>query len=184
MQVNSLELISKWGCDGSQQAEYKQKFSRNNDSDCNVFQTSFVPLRLICSINRKVIWQNPTPSSPRYCRPIRIRFVKESVDVINDEVNYMQTKIENLIETKIERNITISVKHTLLFTMIDSKVCNATTSTRSTMKCYICGATSKDFNNLINRKEITRTHYNLVYPFCTPEYAYSRICFIYHTNCH
>ncbi|KAL4716927.1 hypothetical protein ACJJTC_012738 [Scirpophaga incertulas] len=42
---SSLELISKWGCDGSQQTKYKQKFENSADSDANIFQSSFVPLR-------------------------------------------------------------------------------------------------------------------------------------------
>ncbi|CAB3252436.1 unnamed protein product [Arctia plantaginis] len=33
-------------------------------------------------------------------------------------------------------------------TMIDGKVCNAATNTSSTSRCFICGATSKDFNDL------------------------------------
>lgn len=32
--------------------------------------------------------------------------------------------------------------------MIDGKVCNAATHTKSTMRCYICGATSLQFNDL------------------------------------
>lgn len=32
--------------------------------------------------------------------------------------------------------------------MIDGKVCNALTSNKSTQKCYICGATAKQFNNI------------------------------------
>ena len=35
--------------------------------------------------------------------------------------------------------------------MIDGKVCNAATNTASTMRYYICGLTSKDFNDL-NKK--------------------------------
>lgn len=46
------------------------------------------------------------------------------------------------------------VQHTMLFTMIDAKVCNAATQTTSTMRCYICGATSKEFNNLSIKKEV------------------------------
>lgn len=38
--------------------------------------------------------------------------------------------------------------------MIDAKVCNAATNTMSTMKCYICGETSKDFNKLSLKKEV------------------------------
>ncbi|KAL4712324.1 hypothetical protein ACJJTC_004086 [Scirpophaga incertulas] len=79
----SLILISKWGCDGSQQVQYKMKFDCEDDSDANIFQTSVVPLQLIYSSEKKILWQNPTPSSPRYCRPIRIRFVKETTDVTN-----------------------------------------------------------------------------------------------------
>ncbi|KAH9643721.1 hypothetical protein HF086_001831 [Spodoptera exigua] len=37
-------------------------------------------------------------------------------------------------------------------TMVDGKVCNAATGTKSTSRCYICGATSKTFNDL-NRKD-------------------------------
>jgi hypothetical protein len=49
----------------------------------------------------------------------------------------------------------ISVKHTLLLTMTGDKVCNAATHTTSTMRCYICGETSKDYNNLSIKKEVT-----------------------------
>jgi hypothetical protein len=38
--------------------------------------------------------------------------------------------------------------------MLDAKVCKAATDTKSTMKSYICGATSKDFSNLSIRKQI------------------------------
>jgi hypothetical protein len=51
-------------------------------------------------------------------------------------------------------NKTFSVKHTLMFTMVDGKVCNAATQTSSTMRCYLCGKTSKDFNNLTIKKEV------------------------------
>jgi hypothetical protein len=42
--VNNLELISKWGCDGSQQSLFKQKFANEDSSDMYLFQSSFVPL--------------------------------------------------------------------------------------------------------------------------------------------
>lgn len=44
----------------------------------------------------------------------------------------------------------------MIVTMIDAKMCNAITHTSSTMKCYICGVTSKDFNNLTKKKEINQ----------------------------
>jgi len=80
---HNLELISKWGCDGSQQSQSKQLFESNEHSDANIFQSSLVPLRSICNIDnkKKVVWQNPVPSSTRFCRPIRIRFLHETVDI-------------------------------------------------------------------------------------------------------
>lgn len=60
----NMTLISKRGCDGSQQVQYWQKFQNDSDSDANIFQSSFVPLLLVCSENNKLLWQNPTPSSP------------------------------------------------------------------------------------------------------------------------
>lgn len=90
---DSLELFCKWGCDGSQQAQFKQKME-NDVTDSNIFQSSFVPLRLVCGT--KTLWQNPTPSSPRYCRPIRIRFVKETVDITQEEIEFVENAINAL----------------------------------------------------------------------------------------
>ncbi|KAK4876059.1 hypothetical protein RN001_012481 [Aquatica leii] len=145
----------KWGCDGSQQTTFKQKFLNNSDSDANIFQSLFVPLQLSCGHEKKLIWQNPLPSSPRHCRPIRIRFVKETADISKEEISYIENKINLLEPTQITQvNKKFLVKHVMMFTMVDAKVCNAATDTKSTMKCYICGATSKDFNNLSARKQI------------------------------
>lgn len=79
-----LTLIYKWGCDGSTQSQYKQKFEEDGNSDANIFLSSLVPLRLMCG--NTIIWQNREPSSPRHCRPIRIRYVKEDKDITNDEI--------------------------------------------------------------------------------------------------
>lgn len=165
-EARSLQLITKWGCDGSQQTEYKQKFEHTDDTDSNIFQSSMVPLLLFCGTEekKKIIWQNPTPSSPRYCRPIRILFCKESADLIRNEVNYIQNKINSLAETRVEDEKTVVIKHKMILTMVDGKVCNAITNTASTMRCYICGATSKMFNKITNEEtnfDITNTNFGL-----------------------
>ncbi|CAH0560531.1 unnamed protein product [Brassicogethes aeneus] len=120
-----LVLIYKWGCDGSTQTQYKQKFEEDGNSDANIFLSSIVPLRLMSG--NKIIWQNMQPSSPRYCRPIRIRYVKEDKDITNEEIEYIENQALNLQATR---------------------VCNAATNTSSTLRCYICGKTSKSFNEL------------------------------------
>ncbi|XP_055842460.1 uncharacterized protein LOC129909398, partial [Episyrphus balteatus] len=45
-ELKNLELISKWGCDGSHQSAYQQKFQDSTQDDSNIFQSSLVPLRL------------------------------------------------------------------------------------------------------------------------------------------
>lgn len=153
----NLQLITKWGCDGSQQLQYKQKFENNTDSDANIFQSSLVPLRLQTEINerKKIIWQNPVPSFTRFCRPIRIRFIHESKDVTNDEILYVENQARNLDKTTMQTaSGMLSITHKLLPTMVHANVCNAATNTLSTMKCYICGLTSKNFNKLDRRIEI------------------------------
>lgn len=152
----SLELICKWGCDGTTQVQYKMKFENPEDSDKHIFQSSMVPVQLVCGSKKKktVVWKNPTPSSPRYCRPMRITFIRETKDVINQEIDYWKEKINNLQTTNFEGT---STKHTLLLTMVDGKVCNAATQTTSTMKCFICGQSSSKFNDLTKKLPSTKT---------------------------
>lgn len=153
-QCNSIYLISKWGCDGSSgMSEYKQKFLNPNISDANIFLTSMVPLQLIngdpSSKENLVIWQNPRPSSTRFCRPIRIQFKRETTELSVMEMQHIQKQISELQPTKMPlQNSDVFVQHKLYFTMIDGKICNAVTENASTQRCYICGLTSKDFNNV------------------------------------
>lgn len=120
---NSLVLYSKWGCDGCQQTEYKQKFENESNTDANLFQSSFVPLRLTYGKNDKVLWQNPTPSSPRYCRPIRFRFIKETKDVTNEEISWVENAVKELEKSTVIRDEEVyQVSHTMMLTMVDGKV--------------------------------------------------------------
>ena len=147
-ECNTLNMICKWGCDGSQQAQYKQQFESDTGSDEHIFLSSFVPLRITYGSNN-ILWQNPTPSSSNYCRPIRIRFVKETADITNDEIQYIEGAAKNLTSTLVTLGSReYNIKYNMLLTMVDGKVCNAATGTKSTMRCYICDATSKDFNNI------------------------------------
>lgn len=171
----NLELITKWGCDGSQQTQYKQKFQNgtDNDGDGYIFQSSLVPIRLISNIDKhkKIIWQNPVSSSPRYCRPIRIRFIHETTDITNEEIEYIENQTRNLIKTEVSHpnGFLLYIKHILLPTMVDGKVCNAATNTFSTMRCYICGKTSKYFNDLTKKKK--RKSRNIQIWIVDPSYA-------------
>lgn len=144
-QRNNLILISKWGCDGSgTHSQYKQKFETADASDEYMMITSIVPIRLMSS-NNLLIWQNPRPSSPRYCRPLRLQMAHETVQVSQLEVENIKLQLANLLPT-INQNW--SVYHNLKLTMVDGKMINSLTNTSSPMRCYICNETSKTFNNL------------------------------------
>lgn len=150
---SALTLVSKWGCDGSSgYSTYKQKFTNPNDTDEFLFAFSFVPLRLHDDDN--IIWQNPRPSSTMYCRPIKFIFAKENTELTVLETNKIFEEIKQLIPTVCKVNEKeISVKHEMLLTMIDGKVCNAITETSSSLRCYLCGLTSKQLND--ENKEYT-----------------------------
>lgn len=147
-ELETLCLLSKWGFDGSSgHSSYKQAFHGPASSDSAVFMTCIVPIRLLCG--EKTIWQNPRPASTRYCRPVKIEYIRESSVVSIAEKKRMDRQIEHLQKSNsLVQGRNVHVRHNVIFAMVDGKVCNALTDTTSTQKCYICGATCKDFNNV------------------------------------
>lgn len=92
--VRAFHLHGKRGCDGSgNQSQYKQKFSDPTMDDGSLFLFTSVPLELRTSDFQPVIWRNPVPGSPRYCRPTKLIYEKEStatiirgVGLVNDQI--------------------------------------------------------------------------------------------------
>lgn len=150
--LNNLMLYSKWGCDGSSgQSEYKQVLPEESQlvSDANLFVSSLVPIKLIDQATGCIIWQNPAPSSVRFCRPISIEFSKETPDNTRAVVNDILSQINNLSPSLINKNGEgIEVRHELFLTMIDGKVSQVLTDTSSSAVCTVCGATPRQMNNL------------------------------------
>lgn len=156
---SSFTLISKWGCDGSSgHSTYKQIFENSDATDEFLFVFAFVPLRL--SDGQNIIWQNPRPSSTLYCRPIKFIFSKETNEFTITETNKVLEEVSQLLPTPCSVGESqITVKHDLLLTMTDGKVCNALTDTRSPQKCYICGATPKMMNGELKDVVVKKEHY-------------------------
>lgn len=153
-QLKNLILLCKWGCDGSSgHSRYKQKISEENVSDESILFLALVPLQImnvdLASNKSVVFWKNPRPSSPRFCRPINIKYARETVDMVEKEVDLVQKQIDKLkpYEAVIHGNDVV-VKYNLSLTMIDGKVCNSLTKTTSAQRCFLCGATSKQFNDI------------------------------------
>jgi len=82
----------------------------------------------------------------------------------------------------------ISVKHELVLSVIDGKICNAISDNRSAEKCYICGKVPKDMNilNMIKQRPIIN-HYSIntfilgYHPYM-PGYGFFNASFILHTD--
>lgn len=144
--TRNVTMSYKWGCDGSaEHSTYKQKFSESGESktDAYLYAVCLVPLQL--KVGDIVAWQNPRPSSTRFCRPIKLVFEKETVALIKKEVDCMKQQIQNIVATKIDA-LDVNVDHKFYLTMIDGKAFSAI-SDSSTQSCAICGATPKVMNH-------------------------------------
>lgn len=143
----NFRLILKWGMDGTTLNEYNQKFKNADCSDAHIFLTSFVPLKLLQG--EIVIWENNYPSSTRYCRPVFIQLAKETADTTCQENDRMNTEILKLRPCILKVNGTqFIITFELIMSMVDGKTVNAVTHTKSAQRCYLCKATSAQFNNV------------------------------------
>lgn len=154
-----LILFCKWGCDGSSgQKQYKQYICENT-SDTDMFMVSFVPLRLkkmledsepsTSTTHTRDIWKNETPSSTKYCRPIKFEFKKETTDTIKKEVSDIKAQIAALQPLQLQiGDQQIEVSYQLVLTMIDGKVGQALTDTKAASSCIICQTTSSQLNQV------------------------------------
>ena len=145
-------LRCKWGFDGATgQAIYKQKYTADTATasreDEALFCTTLVPLELtICG---QSIWSNDKPSSTRFCRPLRLQYVRETPEVSRADRDHFVEQVASLSPTEIEVDeVRVRIRHELELTMIDGKVANALTNTSSSLSCSICGAKPTQMNQV------------------------------------
>lgn len=147
-----IVLSCSWGFDGSSgfssyKQQYKGEQKNENVSDENLFATTLIPLRLSTE-NGLIIWNNNNSQSERFCRPIELRYIKKTKDVILQQKEALENEIEQLQTLKIVvDNRSIFVHFALHLTLIDGKVLAIITNT-SMQNCPICHATPKNFNDL------------------------------------
>lgn len=159
-----IEVVYKWGLDGSGgHSIYKQCFANNSlYGDTNIILCTIVPLQMSENTKtngKQIIWQNPSPSSSRYNRVIRMQIEKETKESVKLHYNEIEEQISRLQVTKVTLgDKTYNFKHHAICTMMDGKTCNVLTDTSSTQACNICKATPKDLNNidLLLRKQYSK----------------------------
>ena len=98
--------------------------------------------------------------STRFCRPLAFMFQKETKEAIILETERFQSQIRALTPTMVTvEGKELIVTHELFLTMIDGKVANALTGTKSTHTCYVCGCTPKQRKNLSEPPPDTTENY-------------------------
>lgn len=141
-------LISKWGMDGaSNQQTTRQKWSveQTNANDASVFIVSFVPLQL--KSGDKVIWNNDTPNSQIFNRPIMFICKKEEENLVLKEYNYYTDLLDKVKTYELTyKDEIFSITFDIKCTMIGGKVCNFLTGQRASNSCNICGVGPKFIN--------------------------------------
>lgn len=187
----NVQMIASWGFDGSgNQSQYKQRLDdKSTDDDHSLFATTLIPLKISPLIDIQELWQNPTPQSIRYCRPLRLQFKKESKQVILEEKKWVEDQINELTEhvVNIPRKEVASssnetplppyrvvISYKLCLTAIDGKVLSHITGTRSMASCPICKALPSQLNNLHLCKQKPIDPINLSYGI-SPLHAWIRV---------
>lgn len=122
-EARSLQLICKWGFDGSSgHSSYKQiRQDALPRAEESLFATSLVPLRLVDEVSKELLWKNPQPSSKRYCRPIRLQWIHETEEVSRLEQSEVKSQIEKLTPFQSPLG---NIGFHLSLTMVDGKVGN------------------------------------------------------------
>ena len=153
----TLTLFLKWGVDGSSgHSMYKQADLQGSDDQ--LLLTSVVPLRLT-AMDGSLVWNNSTPSSPRFCRPISLEFCKETKSKLKDVEQRVGCQVASLQPLQ---DPAATVHYHLTMTMVDTKVVNALTDT-SSQSCSMCGARPSMFNDLeaVSARPVSNTSYGL-----------------------
>lgn len=113
-------LKFKFGFDGTTANKYKHKFNDKDDgTEDYILCTTAVPLQLIDENSKEIFWNNPQPSSTRFCSPIRIQYIKKTAEKNREEERYLREKITGLQDVCVSGR---KVKFEFFLNMIDGKV--------------------------------------------------------------
>ena len=150
-----IEVEGKIGFDGSTgNAIYNQKFSLENrdKTEESLLSTCYVPLQYRTS-KGEVIFTNPVPQGATFCQPVRLEYRKETPEASKEIDTWIDSAMAALAFAPITIQVgtkTIEFRHIIRRTMMDGKAKSAVTDTASSLRCFLCGATPKAFNDIDN----------------------------------
>lgn len=92
-------------------------------SDSSLLATTIIPLRLLESYGN-ILWNYCTPQSTRFCRPLKLEYIKENREKIlkekqniEEEINALNTLVVNIGDKRM-----LHVKFRLYLTLINGSV--------------------------------------------------------------
>jgi hypothetical protein len=147
LQLENLDMIFyfKWGYDGSSgQLQFNQELSEGF-SDANLIAVTVTPLRLT-TVSGVELWDNPVKSSTRYCRPLLLKYAKETKELnlkiqgdIQAEIDELESQTFILSDKK-----AVTIKFSMHLTQIDGS--------ESGLSSFAC----KILSELLNLRRITK----------------------------
>ena len=135
--------------------EYKFVTEKARKDESTVFLTTAVPLKLkaVLKTGQKIlVWKNPKPGGTRLCRPVKLKFVKETPQVILAEKSRLEQCFASVPDLKVdigeEEPITIKFRaKDFMYTMVDGRVVNVF-SNSSNSSCRLCKAPPSRLNDI------------------------------------
>ena len=79
----------------------------------------FVPVSLRNKETNEILWRNPLPNSSRFCRPLRLNFMKDTDEVTLEEKEAIDKEIEEFVPMETPSG---TVECNFQLTMLDGKV--------------------------------------------------------------
>ena len=160
----TLHCFYKWGVDNS--SGHSEWMQAGDVDDDQVVVTSLVPLRLTTEDGR-VVWSNRAPSSPRFCRPLAVRFAKETQSLVPAEKGKVDAQVAELTPLRIQ-NVICSYDLQMTVVDADDDAVDTLTETQSAQTCCMCGAAPQNVNDLdaVRRLPVTNREHCLNNKHC------------------
>ena len=133
-----IKVFLKYGGDGmTDGSDYKIIKRLPDTCDNSTFVVSIC--FLLITQNDKIIFENPSPSSNLYLRPVRMYFKKETRDFIQGCFKELEEEIKELASCSFRfENKDFTLNSVFFPSMCDGKVINAIEEIGWSRKCYIC----------------------------------------------
>eukprot|EP00112_Aurelia_sp_Birch-Aquarium-sp1_P004598 Seg1522.2 transcript_id=Seg1522.2/GoldUCD/mRNA.D3Y31 product="Major antigen" protein_id=Seg1522.2/GoldUCD/D3Y31 len=152
---NLLQFDVKAGLDGSGSHKKRQQLSGNRDDDSSMSSSDhflgifMTPMKIFFEAEDgcHTVWENPTPNSIFYTRPISLVKAKESRQLIAAIFPKLQSDIDSLMEPHDVAGITNKVTIKTRVTMLDGKMVSIVQGDSGSF-CHYCDITQSEASQL------------------------------------